>query len=117
VLTSAVLVMEAIMLGLAIPVAVVAGGQPAWYAWLLAALALVALLLPGLARRPGYVAAGWGLQAAVLLAGVLGLVLPGDNGQGWMLVALGVIFAGLWWAALHLGRKAEAIREQQAPPA
>jgi hypothetical protein len=117
VLTSSVLVMEAIVLGLAIPVALVAGGQPTWYIWLLAGLALAAVLLPGLAKRPSFVAAGWILQAAVLLAGVLGMLIAGDDGQGWMLLVLGAIFAALWWAALHLGRRAEAIRAQQVPPA
>jgi hypothetical protein len=107
VLTSAVLVMEAIVLGLAIPVALVAGGQPASVGWLLGALALVALLLPGFARRPFYVPAGWVLQGAVIACGVFTAYL----------FALGAIFAALWWAALHFGRKAEAIRAQQAPPA
>jgi hypothetical protein len=107
VLTSAVLVMEAIMLGLAIPVALVAGGQPAAVGWLLGALALVAALLPGFARRPFYVPAGWALQVLVIASGVFTAYL----------FVLGGIFAALWWAALHLGRRAEAIRAQQAPPA
>jgi hypothetical protein len=33
-----------------------------------------------------------------------------------MLFVLGAIFAALWWAALHFGRRAEEIRAQQAPP-
>lgn len=108
VLTSSVLVMEAIMLGLAIPVAVVAGGQPAAVGWLLGALALACLLLPGAFARPFYVPVGWALQVAVIACGV---VEP-------MLFALGAIFAALWWAALHLGRKAEQAQSaQQAPPA
>jgi hypothetical protein len=106
VLTSSVLVMEAIMLGLAIPVALVAGGQPGWVGWLLGALALVALLLPAFAKRPFYVPAGWLLQGLVIACGVF---------EG-MLFVLGAIFAALWWAALHFGRRAEEIRAQQAPP-
>lgn len=97
VLTSSVLVMEAIVLGLAIPVALVAGGQPGSVGWLLGGLALVCLLLPGMARRPWYVTAGWLVQAAVLLCGFL---VP-------MLFALGAAFGALWWAAVHLGRKVE----------
>jgi hypothetical protein len=100
VLTSSVLVMEAIVLGLAIPVALVASGRPTWFGWLLAALALVALLLPALARRSLFVPAGWALQVAVLACGV---VEP-------MLLIVAVPFAALWWSALHLGRKADAAR-------
>lgn len=100
VLTSSVLVMEAIMLGLAIPVAVVAGGQPASVGWLLGALALACLLLPGAFTRPFFVPVGWALQVAVIACGI---VEP-------MLYLLGAIFAALWWAALHLGRKAEESR-------
>jgi hypothetical protein len=113
VLTSSVLVMEAIILGLAIPVALVASDLPTWFGWLLAGLALVALLLPGLARRPLFVPAGWALQVAVLLCGI---AEP-------MLLMVGVPFAALWWTALHLGRKVEASqasqasRASQAPPA
>ena len=99
VLTSSVLIMEAIVLLLAIPVAVVAGGQPGWVGWVFAALALACLVLPGLFRRPFFVPAGWALQGLVLASGVF---------IGWMMVVLGVIFTALWWTALHLGRKAEA---------
>lgn len=99
VLTSSVLIMEAIVLLLAIPVAVVAGGQPAWVGWLFAALALACLVLPGMFRRPFFVPAGWVLQGLVLVSGVF---------IGWMMVVLGVVFTALWWTALHLGRKAEA---------
>lgn len=97
VLTSSVLVMEAIVLLLAIPVAVVAGGQPAAAGWLLAGLALACALLPGLVNRPYYVAVGWALQLAVLASGVLA---P-------MMFILGAVFTALWWTAVRLGRKAD----------
>lgn len=99
VLTSSVLIMEAIVLLLAIPVAVIAGGQPAWVGWLYAALALACALLPGLFRRPYFVPAGWAVQALVVASGLF---------IGWMMIVLGVVFTALWWTALHLGRKAEA---------
>lgn len=102
VLTSSVLIMEAIVLGLAIPVALVAGGQPPVAGWVLGALAVACLLLPGLAGRQGYVAAGWLLQVGVILCGFFE---P-------MLFVLGGIFMALWWAALHLGRKAERAQAQ-----
>lgn len=98
VLTSSILVMEAIVLGLAIPVAIVVSDQPAWFIWLLAVLALIALLLPGLARRPFYLPAGWAVQGAILACGV---IEP-------MLLVVGVPFALLWWIALRLARRVEA---------
>jgi hypothetical protein len=117
VLTSSVLVMEAIVLGLAIPVVLVAGGQPAWFAWLLAGLAIVAVLLPAAVKRPWFVAAGWVLQGGVLVAGAYDLATSQGAGVMPMLLILGVIFTGLWWAALHYGAKAEQIRAQATPPA
>lgn len=94
-LTSSVLVMEAIVVGLAIPVALVVGGAPAWVGWLLAALALACLLLPAMARRRGYLVTGWLLQAGVLATG---LVVP-------MMFVLGAAFAALWWFAVRMGRR------------
>jgi hypothetical protein len=102
VLTSSVLVMEAIVLGLAIPVALVAAGQPAGVGWLLGGLALVCLLLPAFVRRPWFVGAGWALQVVILLTGFFE---P-------MLFALGATFAALWWAALHLSGKVEAAQHE-----
>jgi hypothetical protein len=108
VLTSSVLVMEAIVLGLAIPVALVVGGQPTWFAWALGILAVLALLLPGLASRPYYLPAGWAVQGALLVSGAWSLVSTGE----WILLLL----AALWWTALHLGGKVEAARSAQVPP-
>jgi hypothetical protein len=99
VLTSSVLIMEAIVLLLAIPVAVVAGGQPSWVGWLFAVLALACAVLPGMFRRPFFVPVGWALQVLVVASGFL---------IGWMMFVLGAVFAALWWTALRLGRKAEA---------
>lgn len=99
-LTSGVLVMQAIMLGLAIPVVLVAGGQPAAVGWLLAVLAVVALLLPAAARRSWYLPAGWAVQVATVACGVFE---P-------MLFFLGAVFAALWWTAIHLGSRAEGPR-------
>jgi hypothetical protein len=96
-----VLVMEAIVIGLAIPVAIVlehanhglAGGIGG-------ALAVIAVLIGGVVGRPrmGWaVYAGTVLQALVIAAGV---VVPA-------MYVLGVIFAALWvtglWLARHYG--------------
>ena len=99
VLTSSVLIMEAIVLLLAIPVAVVAGGQPAWVGWLFAVLALACALLPGMFSPPLLRPRRVGPAGLVVASGVL---------IGWMMFVLGAVFTALWWTALRLGRKAEA---------
>lgn len=104
VLTSSVLVMQAIVLGLAIPVVLVARALPTWVGLLLALLALTALLLPAMVRRPWYVPAGWALQVATIACGVFE---P-------MLFLLGGMFAALWWSALHFGRKADRLQAERA---
>jgi hypothetical protein len=104
VLTSSVLVMEAIVLGLAIPVALVAGGQPAAVGWLLGGVALACLVLPAFGSRPLFVPAGWALQVALLAAGVFEPFL----------FVLGALFAILWAIAVRLGRRADAARAAAA---
>jgi hypothetical protein len=101
-LCGTVLVMEAVVIGLAIPVAIVmehlrhgvAGGVGG-------GLALCALLLSGLVGRPGMgwaLAAGSVLQALVIAAGI---VVPA-------MYVLGVIFAALWFTGIWLaGRLAK----------
>ena len=101
VLTSSVLIMEAIVLLLAIPVAVVAGGQPGAVGWLFAALALACAVLPGMFSRPYFVPVGWALQVAIIATGILA---P-------MMFLLGAVFTALWWTALRLGCKAETSRK------
>ena len=103
-LCATVLVFEAIIIGLAIPVATVlehvrggiAGGVGG-------ALALAALLLCGLVGRPGM---GWALVAGSvlqLLVIAAGAVVPA-------MYLLGVIFGALWvtgiWLARRLDRQA-----------
>ena len=62
--------------------------------------AVLALLLAGLLRwRWGYLA-GSVFQVALVAAG---LVVP-------VMFFLGLVFAGLWFFALHLGRKVERIQ-------
>jgi Protein of unknown function (DUF4233) len=104
-----VLIMEAIVIGLAIPVAIayehlhhgVAGGVGG-------GLAVCALVLSGLVGRPrmGWVLwAGTALQALVIAAGV---VLPA-------MYILGVIFAALWITAIRLARRLQALPATRAP--
>ncbi|MFI1965090.1 DUF4233 domain-containing protein [Streptomyces pathocidini] len=64
----------------------------------------VSVLLCGMLSRPGAVAVGWALQIG-LVAG--GLVVP-------VMYVLGVVFAALWWASVHFGRKVDAARARFA---
>jgi hypothetical protein len=109
-----VLILEAIVIGLAIPVAIayehlhhgVAGGVGG-------GLAVCALGLSGLVGRPGMgwaLWAGTALQALVIAAGV---VLPA-------MYILGVIFAALWVTAIRLARRLQtvaALRTSATPAA
>ncbi len=102
-LCATVLVMEAIVIGLAIPVAItivhvspkaagVAGGV----------LAVAAVVLAGLVGRPRLggmpLVAGSVLQVLVIAAGVL---VP-------VMYALGAIFGGFWVLAIVMGRRYES---------
>lgn len=105
-LASAVLALEAIVVLLAVPVAVVVYGASA--AWSIAGgaalIALCVVAIAGLGRGWGY-RLGWGVQA---LAVALGFVVPA-------MFVLGVIFALLWYTALRLPRQAEAARARSTP--
>jgi uncharacterized protein DUF4233 len=101
-LCGTVLAMEAIVIGLAIPVAIVlehahrglAGGVGG-------GLAVGALLLSGVVGRPGMawtLVAGTVLQALVIAAGA---VVPAMYG-------LGAIFAALWITGIWLARRLSA---------
>jgi len=71
--------------------------------------ALLCVLLAGFLRRPWGIAAGSVLQVAVVAAG---FVVPA-------MFVLGLVFAALWFVALHLGRKVErlqASRGADEPP-
>lgn len=99
-LTSSVLIFEAIVVVLAIPVALVTGGAPTGAAWALGALAVACAALPAAFRRRWFIGAGWLLQGLLIATGVL---VP-------MMFILGVLFAGLWFTAIHLGSKPGATR-------
>jgi hypothetical protein len=83
-LCGTVLIMEAIVIGLAIPVAIPIGHTA-----------------PRVAGRPGLrwaLVAGSALQLCVIAAGAL---VP-------VMYALGIIFAGFWVLAIWMGRRWEA---------
>jgi Protein of unknown function (DUF4233) len=96
-LCATVLVFEAVVIGLAIPVAItIAHARPVVAGVAGGVLAVAALVIAGIVgRRRWALVAGSVLQAAVIATGV---VVPAMYG-------LGVIFAGLWSTAIWLGRR------------
>ena len=98
-LLAALLGLEAVAVGLAIPVAVVAGGRPASTGWALGVLAVLLLVGAGAVRRPHGVAVGWALQALVLLAGLLEPALA----------VLGTVFLVVWVLAIVYGARGDRL--------
>ena len=98
-LCGTVLIMEAVVIGLAIPVAITishAGAASAGTAGgTLAGAAVVLAAIMSRALRPWVLVAGSVLQVLVIATGA---VVP-------VMYALGVIFAGLWATAIWLGRR------------
>jgi hypothetical protein len=97
-LLSTILVCEALLIALAIPVAIKVGHTDATAAGVVGGVAAVfALLLCGLLRfRWGFYAGGV-LQVLIIISGFA---------VGAMFV-LGIIFGGLWIAAIRLGKTVE----------
>src|SRR5689334_3850795 len=96
-LCATVLIFEAIVIGLAIPVAITIEHEPHAAAGVAGGvLAAIAVVLAAVAGRPGQgwaLAAGSVLQVAVIAAGI---VVPA-------MFVLGAIFAALWAVAIWLG--------------
>ncbi|WP_037906839.1 DUF4233 domain-containing protein [Actinacidiphila yeochonensis] len=68
---------------------------------------LLCVLLCAVVTRPWALAVGWALQIGLLASGFV---------VGTMFI-LGVIFAALWWASIHFGRKVDRIKAQHAAQA
>ena len=101
-LCATVLVMEAIVIGLAIPVAITIGhASPRVAGYAGGALALAAVLLAGVVGRPG-------LQVALVAGSVLQVLVIAAGALVPVMYALGVIFAGFWALAIWMGRRAES---------
>ncbi|MFY9331036.1 MAG: DUF4233 domain-containing protein [Candidatus Nanopelagicales bacterium] len=107
VLGTSVLVFEAIVVLLAIPVAVVVGtvsGPPWVFITAGIALAIMLIALAGVVTRPWAVPVGWVLQVLVLATSIL---VP-------VMIIIGGIFAALWWLAIRWGRRVDGLRAQAA---
>jgi hypothetical protein len=111
-LCGTVLIMEAVVIGLAIPVAIVlehaqrgvAGGVGG-------SLAVCALLLSAVVGRPGMGWALWAGSALQVLVIAAGAVVPA-------MYILGVIFAALWVTGIWLARRLQtpAVPASQSGP-
>ncbi|MEU1300566.1 DUF4233 domain-containing protein [Streptomyces shenzhenensis] len=76
--------------------------------WTVSGIAMVlCVLLCGMVTRPGGVALGWALQIALIASG---FVVP-------TMFILGVMFAALWWASVHFGRKIDEAKARFAAQA
>jgi hypothetical protein len=106
VLGSSVLVFEAIMVALFIPVAYFTGlaASGSLAAWVGVALVVLCLVATALLGRPIGVTLGWVVQGLVLATALL---VP-------LMLVLGLVFAGLWWAALRYGGQVDAMRAARA---
>ncbi len=73
--------------------------------WLVSGIAMVlCVLLCGVVTRPGGVALGWALQIALIASGVF---VP-------TMYFMGALFAALWWASVHFGRKIDEAKARFA---
>ncbi|EGX59294.1 hypothetical protein SZN_13377 [Streptomyces zinciresistens K42] len=107
-LCSSTLIGEFFVIGFAGLVAMKDPGLSMSTVWTVCGIAMfLCVLLCGLVTRPGGVALGWILQFALVASG---FVVP-------MMFVLGVVFAGLWWASVHYGRKIDEARARFAAQA
>ncbi|MEU5519759.1 DUF4233 domain-containing protein [Streptomyces sp. NPDC093250] len=73
--------------------------------WTVCGIAMfLCVALCGVITRPGGVALGWALQLALIASGVF---VP-------MMFFMGAIFALLWWASVHFGRKVDEAKARFA---
>ncbi|MEV7283975.1 DUF4233 domain-containing protein [Streptomyces sp. NPDC093252] len=104
-LTSSTLIGEIFIIGFAGLVAMKDPDLSTQTVWTVCGIAMFAsLVLCGLVTRPGGIALGWALQGALILAG---FVVP-------LMFFLGAMFAGLWWASVHYGRKIDEAKARFA---
>ncbi|MCT7353637.1 DUF4233 domain-containing protein [Streptomyces sp. 15-116A] len=76
--------------------------------WTVCGIAMfLSVVLCGMVTRPGGVALGWVLQIALIASGVF---VP-------MMFFMGVVFAALWWASVHFGRKVDEAKARFAAQA
>ncbi len=73
--------------------------------WTVCGIAMVlSVLLCGMITRPGGVQLGWALQIALIASGFF---VP-------VMFFMGAVFAALWWASIHYGRKIDEAKARFA---
>ncbi|MGA4841937.1 DUF4233 domain-containing protein [Streptomyces sp. G45] len=73
--------------------------------WTVCGIAMaVSVLLCGMVTRPGGVQLGWALQIALVASG---FIVP-------IMFFMGAMFAALWWASVHFGRKIDEAKARFA---
>lgn len=107
-LCASTLIGEFFVIGFASLVAMQTSGHSAATVWTVSGVAmLLCVLLCGVLTRPGGVQLGWALQAALIASGfVVGTMF-----------FLGAVFAALWWASVHFGRKIDEAKARWAAQA
>ncbi|MGC0340760.1 DUF4233 domain-containing protein [Streptomyces sp. SLBN-8D4] len=76
--------------------------------WTVSGIAMfLCLALCGMVTRPGGIALGWAFQIALIASG---FVIP-------TMFFMGAIFAALWWASVHYGRKIDEAKARFAAQA
>jgi hypothetical protein len=104
-LCSSTLIGEFFVIGFAGLVAMKDPGLSVSTVWLVSGIAmLLCVLLCGMVTRPGGVALGWALQIALIASGVF---VP-------TMYFMGAVFAALWWASVHFGRKVDEAKARFA---
>ncbi|MFE9442766.1 DUF4233 domain-containing protein [Streptomyces sp. NPDC006602] len=107
-LCASTLIGEVFIIGFAALVAMKDPDLSTTTVWTVSGIAMFAcLLLCGMVTRPGGVALGWALQIALIASGV---IVP-------TMFFLGAIFAALWWASVHYGRKIDEAKARFAAQA
>ncbi|GAU68188.1 hypothetical protein SSP35_06_02770 [Streptomyces sp. NBRC 110611] len=104
-LCASTLIGEFFVIGFAGLVAMQLTDLPKATIWTVSGIAmLLSLVLCGMLGRPGGVQLGWALQIALIASG---FVVP-------TMFFLGAVFAALWWASVHFGRKVDEAKARWA---
>ncbi|MGW0709633.1 DUF4233 domain-containing protein [Streptomyces sp. NPDC002643] len=104
-LCASTLIGEFFVIGFAGLVAMKDPGLTMTTVWTVSGVAMfLCVVLCGLVTRPGGVQLGWAMQIALILSG---FVVP-------TMFFLGAVFAVLWWASIHYGRKIDEAKARFA---
>ncbi|MBW8794113.1 MAG: DUF4233 domain-containing protein [Streptomyces sp.] len=104
-LCSSTLIGEFFVIGFAALVAMKDPDLSTSTVWLVSGIAMfLCLALCGVLTRPAGIALGWALQIALIASGIF---VP-------TMYFMGAIFAGLWWASVHYGRKIDEAKARFA---